>query len=427
MEVDAVRLPEVRGRLHAGKNHANTACLGAFDDRRQIALQLGDRQTAQGVVPPECDDEDPHVAFERPIEAAQPARRGIARYPGVDDLERQSFGVEPFLEQGRIRFVGRESEAGRKAVAEKHHAWARVDDFFGSGARDRHYVLDRTTGEIRFGDGTHGAIPVGNGDLPGSNVVAREYRFGGGTRGNVGPGKISTLLTSIEGIDEGAVGNLLAASGGRQEETLDEAKLRVPRAIRSRCRAVTNEDFEQLAIQAANIKRAKALPLTHPEFPGVKIPGVVTVIVVPDGDAPNPMPSEGTLKSVCAYLNQARLLTTELYVVPPRYQKVKVTATVVAEDEADLAEVKRTIVTALTDYFHPLRGGEQGQGWPFGGDIFYSRVYGRASVPGVQRIERLLIALDGTSAPECSNLPVCDGVLLYSDGHDVTVTYDLVS
>ena len=84
-------------------------------------------------------------------------------------------------------------------------------------------------------------------------------------------------------------------------------------------------------------------------------------------------------------------------------------------------------MTALTDYFHPLRGGEQGQGWPFGGDIFYSRVYGRASVPGVQRIERLLIALDGTSAPECSNLPVCDGVLLYSDGHDVTVTYDLVS
>jgi predicted phage baseplate assembly protein len=304
-------------------------------------------------------------------------------------------------------------------------AWTRADDFFGAGPHDRHYVLDRTTGEVRFGDGVHGAIPVGNSDLPGSNVVAREYRFGGGVRGNVAPGKITTLLTSIEGIDDAGVGNLLAATSGRPEETLDEAKLRVPRAIRSRCRAVTNEDFEQLAMQSANVRRAKALPLTHPEFPGVKIPGVVTVIVVPDGEAPNPTPSEGTLRSVCAYLNQARLLTTELYVVPPRYQRVHVTAEVVAEDGADLAEVKKAIDQALTDYFHPLRGGEQGQGWPFGGDIFYSRVYGRASVSGVQRIERLVIALDGKEAPECSNLPVCDGVLLFSDGHAVTVTYDV--
>ena len=44
---------------------------------------------------------------------------------------------------------------------------------------------------------------------------------------------------------------------------------------------------------------------------------------------------------------------------------------------------------------------------------------------GVQRIERLVIALDGEEAPECSNLPVCDGVLLFSDGHAVTVTYDV--
>ena len=31
--------------------------------------------------------------------------------------------------------------------------WTRVDDFFGSGPADLHYMLNRTTGEIRFGDG----------------------------------------------------------------------------------------------------------------------------------------------------------------------------------------------------------------------------------------------------------------------------------
>ena len=82
---------------------------------------------------------------------------------------------------------------------------------------------------------------------------------------------------------------------------------------------MTVSDFEELAKQAGNVRRAKALPLYHPRFPGTKIPGVVTVIVVPDNDQPNPTPSEATIRLVCAYLNQRRLLTTELYVIPPSY------------------------------------------------------------------------------------------------------------
>src|SRR5205814_5055972 len=121
---------------------------------------------------------------------------------------------------------------------------------------DTHYILDRTTGEIRFGDGVNGAIPVSNDQNPTESVIAVEYRFGGGKRGNVPAGAVKTLLTSITGVDESHVANLFSAGGGREEETLDEAKKRAPRTIKSRCRAVTNDDFEQLAMQAANIKRA---------------------------------------------------------------------------------------------------------------------------------------------------------------------------
>src|SRR5262249_55508773 len=39
-------------------------------------------------------------------------------------------------------------------------AWTPVSDFFGSSPTDQHYVLDRTTGEIRFGEGRNGSIPV---------------------------------------------------------------------------------------------------------------------------------------------------------------------------------------------------------------------------------------------------------------------------
>lgn len=305
-----------------------------------------------------------------------------------------------------------------------YQEWTRVDDFFGSSPDDRHYVLNRTTGEITFGDGINGAIPVGNVDNPAANVVAREYRFGGGKQGNLPAGTLTTLLTSILGIDENGITNLRAAHSGRGEETLKEAKLRAPRSIKSKCRAVAEEDFEFLAMEAANIKRAKTLPLYHPSFPDVKVPGVVTVVVIPDSDAPAPMPSEGTLRTVCAYLNQRRLLTAELYVIRPTYRKVEVRVQVIAENNADLAEVKEGVGEALLNYFHPLRGGEDGQGWPFGGDIYFSLVYRHVlTVTGVQRIERLVILLDGEEIEECTDVPIPDGQLLYSTQHDVQVNY----
>ena len=116
--------------------------------------------------------------------------------------------------------------------------WTRVDDFFGSGPADLHYMLNRTTGEIRFGDGRNGNIPVANPANPEGNIVAREYRFGGGKQGNVPAGAIRTLTTSVEGIDDNNVANLLAAHSGRDEEALEEGKKRAPPAIRRRWRAV---------------------------------------------------------------------------------------------------------------------------------------------------------------------------------------------
>ena len=306
-----------------------------------------------------------------------------------------------------------------------YEVWTQVDDFFGSSPNDPHYALDRTSGQIRFGDGVNGRIPVANVNNAGSNVVARQYRFGGGSAGNVAAGAINTLLTSIAGIDENGITNLQAAFAGREEETLDQAKLRAPASIKSKCRAVTSEDFESLAMQAANIRRAKALPLFHPSFSAdVKVPGVVTVIVVPDSDSPNPIPSEGTLRTVCAYLNARRLLTTELYVIKPTYQKVEVQVEVIANDNADLAEVHVGIENALLNYFHPLKGGEDNQGWPFGGTIYYSRVYQHVfTVPGVQSIDHLVIVLDGVEQPECTNVPISNGALVYSTEHNVQVNY----
>ncbi|HKP51315.1 MAG TPA: putative baseplate assembly protein [Chloroflexia bacterium] len=304
--------------------------------------------------------------------------------------------------------------------------WKEVSDFYGSGRDSTHYALNRTTGEVSFGDGLHGRIPVGNVNNA-DNIVARTYRYGGGKRGNAPSGAIKTLASSIPGIDEAAVGNLWAATSGRDEEALEEAKGRARGTLKSKCRAVTSEDFETLAREAANVKRALTMPLAHPDFPGVQVPGVITVVVVPDADEndPAPIPSEGTLRTVCAYLNQRRLLTTEVYVAKPTYKQVSVMVELVANDNADLAEVRDGVEKDLLKYFHPLTGGDTGEGWPFGGDIFYSRVYSRIfTQEGVQRIERLVVTVDGVEAPECRDVEIPEGALLYSTAHDVRPSYE---
>jgi hypothetical protein len=303
--------------------------------------------------------------------------------------------------------------------------WTRVADFFASTPADAHFVLNRTAGEVRFGGGEHGRIPVGNLDDPDGNIVARIYRYGGGKNGNAGPGSLTNLLGGIAGVDANGITNLRPAVGGRDEETLDDAKLRAPEALKNKCRAVTVEDFQSLAMQAPGVKRAEALALAHPGFPGVKVPGAVTVIIVPDSDVPNPTPSEGMIRSVCAFLDQRRLLTTELYVVPPVYHRVRVQAKIIAQGNADLAEVKRSVEDDLLSYFHPLKGGEDGAGWEFGGGVFFSLTFRRMlGVPGVRRVEEVLIEFDGEEQPFCQDVPLEPGALVYSTAHEVLVTYD---
>jgi len=300
--------------------------------------------------------------------------------------------------------------------------WTEVEDFFGYGPNDQVYVLDPTSGVVTFGDGTNGQIPVANVSSAQTNIVAQTYQFGGGARSNVSAGMISTLMTSIPGIDSSNVSNPVAADGGTDEETVDAAKLRAPEVLNSQDRAVTCGDFELLARQAGPVARAKALPLFNPNFPGVEVPGSVTVIIVPNAASPTPRPSPGLLQTVCAYLDQRRLITTELYVMAPTYVPVAVAVAVLAATGADIAQVQQDVETAITTFLDPLVGGSDGQGWPFGGTIYYSDLFRTALVSDVQRVESLSITLNGTTAAPCADVPIPTGNLLTVS--DVNVTVD---
>ena len=234
-------------------------------------------------------------------------------------------------------------------------AWTRRRDFLGSGPDDAHYVLNPAAGQIRMGDGKWGRIPVA-----GSDIVALGYRYGGGAKVNLVAGAINLPLSAgLAGIER--VANERPAVGGKDEQPLDELKRRAPSRLRNRNRAVTGEDFGQLALDAGGLARAHALPLSHPDFPGVEVPGAVTVIVIPDFDPANaigpPEPSEDLLRHVARHLDRHRVITTEVFVAPPKYITVKVGAFVTPEPSRSFEEVRRSVVKRLNAFLDPIERG----------------------------------------------------------------------
>ena len=131
--------------------------------------------------------------------------------------------------------------------------WLPVGDFALSAGNDRHYRLDQVAGEVQFGpavrqpDGglrQYGGIPP-----KGSTLRMSAYRIGGGSGGNIARGQVRVLKTSVPYIAR--VENRDAASGGVEGESVENAKLRGPLELRASGRAVTAEDFEELARTAA--------------------------------------------------------------------------------------------------------------------------------------------------------------------------------
>ncbi len=371
----------------------------------------------------------------------------LARQPVVPgSLRLEVFETEP----GRLlaKPLADAAAVEKNATTPRFVEWHRVEDFAASKRTDRHFTLNALTGEIVFGDGVHGMIPprlaAGDDDATrekdAPNIRALSYQWGGGSRGNAGAGKITGLETPILYVEK--VTNPRAAEGGSDQETLDEAKRRAPATIRTQSRAVTGSDFEELAKQTpgAHIKRARALPGHHPEIEPsrpagteteatpVRIPGVVTVVVVPAGapDNPKPMPTEETLARVGRFLNRLRLITTELFVAPPKYRRVTVEVEVIAERTRSLREVEEKLQEALRRYFHPLTGGASGEGWEFGRKILFSETFSQIiNTPGVASADStsMRTKVDDIPYEPCTDIKLAADEIVFSTEHLLTVTY----
>jgi predicted phage baseplate assembly protein len=325
------------------------------------------------------------------------------------------------------------------------HAVRLRDDLDASGRRDRDAVLDCVTGVLRFGDGRRGRVPPAGAAIlaawqatsagaatalrpPATARLSTSQRnrlLLGGDDPSVVDGLVSfAMVTPVHGAADAedvavvaaraerrtwAHERLVAALEAARATTLDELDPAVVATLAVPERAVTLADHERIALATAGarIARARAFVDMHPATaPDLRAAGCVTVVVVPGLPAACPQPTDGLLDAIARTLAPRRLVATRVFVTGPTYVGVDVTATISTIAGCDAAVAIERVDAALCAFLHPLDGGPDGRGWPFGRAVYRSEVMQLIDgVEGVDHVEQLTLGVAG-EPPTCGNLEI---------------------
>lgn len=293
--------------------------------------------------------------------------------------------------------------------------------------------VDRASGTVIFAwwsergqgvtDSGQAAAPIPAVPAPGAQVRGW-FRSGGGERGNVAAGTLTVLRTSLPGL---RVSNPAPATGGRDQEPLEDALRRAPQDFQSRDRAVTGRDYEVLAARHGGVARAHAL--TRRDVWSFASPGEVEVVLVPQ--VPLSSRTNGAISleqlgaqaredvraDVDRYLRARATIGATPVVRWALYKQVLVDARVVVRPDEDPVAVRERIVRRLAEAITPLPGGAEGSaggigyGFGFGRPMRASNLY-RAmeeSEPGVQYVERVRLELDKVPDTDATSLVRAEG------------------
>lgn len=193
---------------------------------------------------------------------------------------------------------------------------------------------------------------------------------------------------------------LINGPNWKPKAPLAEEKRTAALDMRKPHRAVTAEDFEALALTVSEapgwstqerVARARCifrrnLETRDPVAQTAEAPGHVSVLIVP---ARRSSPSTELLRKVKHALEPARLITTRVHVVRPRFVTLSVRVALVPRKESDPRLLRDEVIRRLETFFDPLNGGFDGKGWPFGRSVYVSELYQFLDkVPGVDFVMR---------------------------------------
>lgn len=263
-------------------------------------------------------------------------------------------------------------------LREANDTWIAIDELLGSDPFSRELVVEMEAdgrAYLRFGDGVLGRRPTRGVSF------AADYRTGRGVTGNVGAEAIQHMVSDTLSGAVARIRNPLPATGGVDPEPLETVKLQAPEAFRMQMRAVSAEDWAEVASRHPAVQRAVATIRWTGSWHTV----FLTV------DPRDGRPFEGELvEDLQAFLEQFRLAGVDLELRPPAYVPIDLALVLcVAPDHYD-HEVEQAARDRLTSGLR--RDGSKGRFHPdnlsFGEDVHLSPIVAELmTVPGVRWVD----------------------------------------
>jgi hypothetical protein len=258
--------------------------------------------------------------------------------------------------------------------------WSVQRDLLQSGKFDAHFVLETEndgSARIRFGDDLHGMEPdPGDDSIP--HEFTADYRVGNGVAGNIGADSLVHIVTNQPNIT--ALRNLLPAQGGVEPESMEDVRKNAPQAFRTQERAVTQEDYAEVAERKPGIQDAEATfrwtGSWHTVFMTVDREGGLEV-------------DESFRDAMVDHVERYRMAGHDLNVDGPRYVPLQIEMQVCVKPEYFRSDVKQDLLDVFSSGM--TRDGRRGAFHPdnfsFGQTVYLSPLYAAAmKVPGVQSV-----------------------------------------
>jgi hypothetical protein len=166
---------------------------------------------------------------------------------GTEDQNLQ-ISKKPVVE-GTIRIFSNELDVNNRTI---YVEWQKFQDLIDATSVDK--AFSTFTDEfnytyILFGDNVSGKIPANLANL------YVHYRLGGGAKGNIAANNIIDIAQNIPGV---SIQSSSAMTGGADPETTNQIRNNAPLAFRTQNRAVTLQDYADLALGVTAVSKASA-------------------------------------------------------------------------------------------------------------------------------------------------------------------------
>lgn len=195
--------------------------------------------------------------------------------------------------------------------------------------------------QIIFGNNVNGKIPNANAEIKVS------YRYGQGYVGNITSGRISAfdVGSTVNGV---IIASSSSMSGGSDSESIDSMRANIPLMFRTQDRAVSKQDFKDLALRVPQVAKATCTVAGS----NVLIYGAPYQVDYEDYSSSTIAVSSDLQDAILEYFEPRTLLGASVGAAASiSLQPVNITATVYVRDGYVAQWVKDAVSTAIDSLF----------------------------------------------------------------------------